>query len=110
MTTKRLISVVVVLHSLCIGYVLWSDVTTKGEDWSWALAFFLDFPISVGFYRLLDLVRRSYSLAPNAFVAVQTATHLVVGGLWWTLLVMLVRGAVRRLRGREAGADRRADG
>jgi hypothetical protein len=87
---------ILVVHSPIIVYVLWSDLTTPGEDWSWSLAFFTDFPLSIAFYGFFGLVeehvfRNRISDPHSAIVTLQFLTHLIVGGTWWLALVTLIR-------------------
>jgi hypothetical protein len=89
---KKLSPVVFGAHSLVIVLVLWSDLAHTGEDYSWALAFFLDFPVSIGFHGLSRLV------SAQLFTAYIFLLHLVLGGLWWIAIVQLFRWLITKIR------------
>jgi len=101
---KKTLYTVFVIHTVLILFVLWSDVTSPGEDWSWGLAFFIDFPLSILLQGILGFIEdhylRSASLANpyKVVVASQFIMYVFIGGAWWLGIVMLVRKLVVKLK------------
>jgi len=86
---KRLIFLVLAIHTFVIFLVFWSDISNPGEDWSWMAAFFLDFPLSIGIHKFLHLVEQTTLLGSDALGLL--ITHAIVGGVWWVGIATCIR-------------------
>jgi len=105
---KRSIYIAIAVHTLIILYVLWCDLTIKGENWSWLITFFADFPLSMALYPILNFVSErylssgAYGDSYTAFSIIKFATHLVIGGAWWVAVTLFVGRAFARIRSRRS--------
>lgn len=80
------------LHSFAVLFEFLKVLKPSVESWPWFFSFFLDFPISILIHKALGGVSLN-SVSVNSYHYMFLLSHLVIGGLWWILIVYCIRRA-----------------
>jgi hypothetical protein len=98
---KKLALIVYLIHS---PIVIWDALRDHGavEQWKFFFSFILDFPASIAFHYFIDIIYSVMSLLGTSIDKSDIATmgvfvcHLILGGLWWILIVSLLLKLINR--------------